>query len=114
MLKGPETHEQISIKWRNRRWMAWITFIFDHILISYIVLYAQNIEQYISLISTFFAMSGSIIASYIGFATWDDINRKNQETGLDRSLIDNGIISNNSPSPSDESNSSQQNNSDEK
>lgn len=67
--------------------MAWTTFIFDHLIILYIIFYTPAIEAYESIINTFFMLSGAILGAYIGFSTWDDVEDKKKETELQK--IDN-------------------------
>lgn len=84
-----ESAADVAKRWINRRWMAWITFIFDHLLIMYIVVYTPAIQAYESIINTFFMLSGAVLSAYIGFSTWDDINKKKAEIGLEKAKIDN-------------------------
>lgn len=56
--------------------MAWITFVFDHLMILYIVLYTPSIQAYEGIINTFFMLSGAVLGAYIGFSTWDDVSAK--------------------------------------
>lgn len=98
-----ESAGDASLRWRHRRWMAWLTFIFDHLIILYIILYAPVIEAYESIINTFFMLSGAVLSAYIGFSTWDDINKKKEEIGLEKKRIDNSAaFENNNPQVQDE------------
>lgn len=67
--------------------MAWFTFIIDHLIILYIILYTPRIEIYDGIINTFFILSGSIIGAYIGFSAWDDVSAKKSLSRID---IDEG------------------------
>ena len=84
---GPESLEAVSKRWQHRRWMAWTTFIFDHLIILYIIFYTPAIAAYESIINTFFMLSGAVLGAYIGFSTWDDVEDKKKETELQK--IDN-------------------------
>lgn len=74
-----ETVRQINDRWKNRRSMAWATFLFDHAMILYMLVFSPDVGGYESLINTFLIMSGSIIGAYIGFSTYDDVKNKNRE-----------------------------------
>lgn len=64
--------------------MAWITFIFDHLLILYIVVWAPPIMPYEGIINTFFMLSGAVLSAYIGFSTWDDVTKKKEHFSLEK------------------------------
>lgn len=74
----PETIESVNARWKNRRRMAWGTFLATHFLILYIVVYTPAVEAYSSIINTFFMFSGAILGAYLGFSTFDDV--KNRES----------------------------------
>jgi len=63
--------------------MAWITFVFDHLMIMYIVLYTPSVQAYEGIINTFFMLSGAVLGAYIGFSTWDDVSAKRSGVEID-------------------------------
>ena len=75
-MKKVENVKQINDRWKNRRQMAWITFLFDHTIILYMLIFQPALGGYEAIINTFLIMSGSIIGAYIGFATYDDVKNK--------------------------------------
>lgn len=75
-MKKVEDVKQINDRWKNRRQMAWITFLFDHTIILYMLVFQPSLGGFESIINTFLIMSGSIIGAYIGFATYDDVKSK--------------------------------------
>lgn len=67
-------------RWRTRRLMAWLAFLSAILSFAYGLGFIKpdDLSNYESLYSSFFIFSGSIVASYIGFATWDDVSNGQQ------------------------------------
>lgn len=88
-MKKLETELEASNRWKNRRAMAWISFSYVHALVLYLIIKLPDISNIEGIINTFLILAGSIIGTYIGFATWDDIQKKNAERDIYLKELDN-------------------------
>jgi hypothetical protein len=86
MPKGKISKEEFELKmsakkWKNRRWMAWISLISILIVTYYmiVVIDENRIEVLQPVITWFYTVMGSIVAAYHGFATFEDIKFKELE-----------------------------------
>lgn len=71
-----------DIWWKNRRRIAWVSFVFLIILsiLPYILLYLNvDIEKVRYFFDTSMFVLGSIVLSYFGFSTWEEIKNKNRK-----------------------------------
>jgi hypothetical protein len=68
-------------RWKNRRRMAWIS-LFAILIVTYYMMFKIEVERITALeqvITWFYTVMGSIIASYVGFATFDDVKTMEKE-----------------------------------
>ena len=61
-------------RWKNRRRMAWLALLAG--LAFPLLLLATDSQQLGAVAGAFYTFSGSVVAAYIGFATWDDVSTK--------------------------------------
>ena len=59
-------------KWKNRRKMAWISFI-AAVSFPLLVLFTES-DQLGDIAMAFYTFCSSVVGLYIGFVTWDDKN----------------------------------------
>ncbi|MBU0791200.1 MAG: hypothetical protein KKB08_06770 [Gammaproteobacteria bacterium] len=61
-------------RWKNRRRMAWLALLAG-LAFPLLLLYTDS-AQLGAVAGSFYAFAGSVVAAYIGFATWDDVRAK--------------------------------------
>ncbi len=61
-------------RWKNRRRMTWIAFI-GAMLFPLLVLFTKS-DQLGAIATSFYVFVSAVVGSYMGFATWDDISKK--------------------------------------
>lgn len=59
-------------RWKNRRRMAWLSLLAG-LAFPLLLLYTES-DQLGAVAGAFYAFVGAVVASYIGFSTWDDSN----------------------------------------
>ena len=57
--------------WKNRRRMAWLSLIAG-LGFPLLILFTESAQLGI-VAGAFYAFVGTVVAAYIGFATWDDV-----------------------------------------
>lgn len=57
-------------RWRNRRWMAWISLVAG-LMFPLLLLYTES-DQLGAVAGAFYLFVTGVVASYIGWATVDD------------------------------------------
>ena len=57
--------------WKNRRRMAWLSLIAG-LGFPLLILFTESTQLGI-VAGAFYAFVGTVVAAYIGFATWDDV-----------------------------------------
>lgn len=60
--------------WKNRRRMAWLA-LFAGLLFPILILFTDS-DQLGAVSGSFYVFVTGVVASYIGFATWDDVSGK--------------------------------------
>ena len=69
--------QNLHDRWKNRRRMAWLSLIAG--LLFPLLLLATESEQLGAVAMSFYTFVTGVVASYIGFATWDDIRINGNE-----------------------------------
>jgi len=64
-------------RWKNRRAMAWISLLAG--VLFPVLLLATDSEQLGLVAAPFYMFVGAVVGAYIGFATLDDNNFKDQK-----------------------------------
>lgn len=64
-------------RWKNRRRMAWLALLAG-LSFPLLLLYTES-DQLGSVAGAFYVFVSSVVGAYIGFATWDDNNMKDQK-----------------------------------
>ena len=64
----------VSDRWKNRRRMTWIAFI-GAMFFPLLVLFTES-DQLGAIATSFYVFVSAVVGSYMGFATWDDIAKK--------------------------------------
>ena len=79
--------DQKDDKFRNRRRLAWLSFIFIVLFGGGLIIMgvmdaekATNIEALSFLIGTVFGVCASIVLSYVGAATIEQVNERNHQS----------------------------------
>lgn len=67
-------------RWRNRRRMAWLALLAG-LLFPLLLLWSES-DQLGAVAGAFYVFVGAVVSAYIGFATWDDKNHR-EEPGVD-------------------------------
>lgn len=60
-------------RWKNRRRMAWLALLAG-LLFPLLLLWSES-DQLGAVAGAFYVFVTGVVASYIGFATWDDLGR---------------------------------------
>lgn len=68
-------------RWKNRRRMAWLALLAG-LAFPLLLLWSES-DQLGAVAGAFYVFVTGVVASYIGFATWDDANTM-KETALDK------------------------------
>jgi hypothetical protein len=64
-------------RWKNRRRMAWLAMVAG---VCYpLLLWVSQSDQIGSVAGPFYVFITGVVASYIGWASWDDNNFKDKE-----------------------------------
>lgn len=63
-------------RWKNRRRMAWLALLAG-LLFPLLLIWSES-DQLGAVAGAFYAFVTGVVASYIGFATWDDVNKKGE------------------------------------
>ncbi len=58
-------------RWKNRRRMAWLALLAG-LAFPCLLLYTDS-TQLGAVAGAFYTFAGAVVASYIGWATWDDV-----------------------------------------
>jgi hypothetical protein len=61
-------------RWKNRRRMAWLSMIAG--LLFPLLILASESPTLGQIALPFYGFIGAVVASYFGFATWDDMSGK--------------------------------------
>ena len=61
-------------RWKNRRRMAWLSMIAG-LLFPLLILVSES-PTLAQIALPFYGFIGAVLASYFGFATWDDMSGK--------------------------------------
>lgn len=61
-------------RWKNRRRMAWLSMIAG--LLFPLLILASESPTLGQIALPFYGFIGAVLASYFGFATWDDLSGK--------------------------------------
>lgn len=64
-------------RWKNRRRMAW-TALVAGLLFPLLLLWSQS-DQLGAVAGAFYVFVSAVVGAYMGFATWDDANFKDQK-----------------------------------
>lgn len=77
-----ESQDEVSKRWLNRRYMAWLSLLTMYAAFWYAVVAipAGELALYQPLYGTLFTFAGGIVVGYFGAATYDDTTRKTAET----------------------------------
>lgn len=74
--------EMMRLRWKNRRRITWITFIFIILETIYLIvsedISTQRLEALTPVIGWSYGTGMGIISAYFGFSTWDDIKQQNE------------------------------------
>jgi hypothetical protein len=69
-----------SARWKNRRRMAWASLVAG--LAYPLLLWVTDSDQIGSVAGPFYVFVTGVVASYIGWATWDDVKHDESESSL--------------------------------
>lgn len=64
-------------RWKNRRRMAWLSLLAG-LAFPLLLLYTES-TQLGAVAGAFYVFITGVVASYIGWATWDDVAHDNKE-----------------------------------
>lgn len=64
-------------RWKNRRRMAWLALLAG-LLFPLLLIWSAS-DQLGAVAGAFYGFVTGVVASYIGFATWDDANMKDRK-----------------------------------
>ena len=78
----PNLHD----RWKNRRRMAWLSLIAG--LLFPLLLLVTESEQLGAVATSFYMFVTGVVASYIGFATWDDVKIHSVDNAEDYSYTE--------------------------
>lgn len=69
--------------WKNRRRMAWLSFAGIMVMVggaTYRLMFVGDDPQnWTGIVSILVSVLGAIVIGYSGFATWDDIKKRQQD-----------------------------------
>ena len=60
-------------RWKNRRKMAWLSLIAG-ILFPLLAIWVTDASSIVGIAGPFYIFVSAVLASYVGFSTWDDIS----------------------------------------
>ena len=65
-------------RWKNRRRMAWLALLAG-LLFPLLLLWSES-DQLGAVAGAFYVFVTGVVASYIGFATWDDLGHQGDKS----------------------------------
>jgi len=70
--------QNLHDRWKNRRRMAWLALIAG-LVFPVLILFTES-QELGSVAASFYLFVTGVVGSYIGFATWDDIEINGKST----------------------------------